>query len=80
MCREVEQYLLDDINGIVYLLPLQKWVQVVHKVEEVFLSAAMRDEDRYALPRYAVWGLVLAFGHFAVFQLHILQRQRRLKG
>lgn len=76
----MEQYLLDDINGIVYLLPLQKGVQVVHKVEEVFLSAAMRDEDRYALPRYAVWGLILAFSHSFVFHLHILQFQRGLKG
>lgn len=69
----VEQYLLDDVNGVVYLLPLQKGVQVVHKVEEVSFSATMRNEDRYALPRYAVWGIILAFSHSFVFFLHIRQ-------
>lgn len=78
--HDVEPYLLDDINGVVELLPLQKGVQVVQEVEEVFLSAAMRDEDRHALPRCAVCGLILAFSHSFVVTLHILQFQRGLKG
>lgn len=53
---------------------------MVHKVEQVSLSAAMRDENGYALPCYTVWGFVLAFCYFAVFTLHIHQFQRGLKG
>lgn len=68
-----EPHLLDDINGIMELLPLQKGVQVVHQVEEVALSAAVRDEDRHALPRDAVWGLVHAVRHTLVFPLHVLE-------
>jgi len=79
--RDVEPvYLLDDVDGVVQLLPLQKGVQVVQEVEEVSLSAAMRDEHRHALPRRAVRRLVLAFGHAFVLTLHLLQRQRGFKG
>ncbi len=78
--NDVEQYLLDDINGVVYLLPLQNGVQVVQEVEEVSLSAAMRDEDCYVLPRCAVWRLILAFSHSLVLILHVFQCQGGLKG
>lgn len=72
-------YLLDDINGVVQLLPLQEGVQVVQEVEEVFLSAAMRDEDRYALPRCTVRRLVHTLAHSFVVTLHVLQFQRGFK-
>lgn len=75
-----EPYLLDDINGIMELLPLQKGVQVVHQVEEVALSAAVRDEYRHALPGDAIRGLVHTVCHTLVFPLHILEFQRGLKG
>ena len=74
--KTVSVYLLDDINGVVQLLPLQEGVQVVQEVEEVFLSAVMRDEDRYALPRCAVRGLVHALAHSFVVALHVFQFQR----
>lgn len=48
----------------------------MQEVEEVPLSVAMRDEDGYALPRCAVWGLVLAVIHFLVLILHILHFQQ----
>lgn len=76
----VKSYLLDDIDGVMYLLPLQERVQVVQQVKQVSLSAAMRDEDGDTLPRRAVGGLVLAFSHLSVFSLHVLQFQRGLKG
>lgn len=77
---ETKPYLLDDINGIMELLPLQEGVQVVHQVEEVPLSAAVGDENRHALPRDAVWGLVHTLRHAFVFPLHVLEFQRGLKG
>lgn len=80
LCDETKPYLLDDINGIMELLPLQEGVQVVHQVEEVPLSAAVGDENRHALPRDAVWGLVHTLCHAFVFPLHILEFQRGLKG
>ena len=76
----LDTYLVDNINGVVQLLPLQEWMQVRQKVEKVLFSVAVRDEDGYALPRCAVRGLVLSLSHFFVFLLDVLQCQRRLEG
>lgn len=47
-------YLVDDVDSVVQLLPLQDGVQVVQPELQVFVSFAERDDDGHLLQRHAV--------------------------
>lgn len=71
---QVRAYLVDDVNAVVQLLPLQDGVQVVQPELQVLVSMAERDDERHFLQRLAVFGLeASARLHVGVLLLDLLQ-------
>lgn len=70
-------YLVDDVDSVVELLPLQDGVQVVQPVLQVLLSMAERDDDGHFLQSDAVCGPETPAGlHVGVFFMALLQADR----
>lgn len=60
MCARVAaawQHLVDDVDSVVQLLPLQDGVQVVEPVLEMLLALPERDDDGHLLERHTLSGL-----------------------
>lgn len=69
--------LVDDVDAVVELLPLQDGVQVVEPVFEVLVTVAEGDDDGDLLQRHAVSGSEASTGlQVRVLLLHLLQIHR----
>lgn len=67
-------HLVDDVDSVVELLPLQNRVKVVEPELEVFVSLTERDDDGDLLQRHAVLGSEPAAGKdVGVVPLDLLQ-------
>lgn len=73
-------YLVDDVDPVVKLLPLQDRVQIVQPVLKVLFSVAERDDDGHFLQRLAVFGFeASARLHVGVLFFYQLQVYRNVK-
>lgn len=73
-------YLVDDVDPVVELLPLQDRVQIVQPVLKVLFSVAERDDDGHFLQRLAVFGFeASARLHVGVLLFYQLQVYRNVK-
>lgn len=72
-------HLVDDVDAVVQLLPLQERMQVFQQVYQVLLSVPVGDEDRHPLQGLTLLWAIPASGHFGVFSLNFLQSEVRLK-
>lgn len=72
-------HLVDDVDAVVQLLPLQEGVQVFQQVYQVPLSVPVRDEDGHPLQSPAFLRTMPASGHLGVFSLYLLQSEVWLK-
>lgn len=59
--------LVDDVDTIVQLLPLQKGVQVLQQIYQVLLSVPVGNEDSHPLHGLTFFRVIPASGHFGVF-------------
>lgn len=67
-------YLINHIDTIIELLPLQDWMQVKQPVFQVFISISERDNNCHFLKCFAVlWCIAASFPEFWIFLLHIVQ-------
>lgn len=75
-----EAYLVDDVDSVVQLLPLQDGVQVVQPVLQVLISFAEWNNDGDLLQRQAVFGFEAStLLHIRVLTLDLLQSHRILE-
>lgn len=73
-------HLVNDVNPVVELLPLQKGMQVVQQELEVMLPVSVGDDDGRPVPRLAVGRPVASPAHHQwVFPLDLRQREARRK-
>lgn len=67
-------HLVNNVNPVLDLLPLEEGVQVVEQDPEVVLPAPVGDDDGRPVPRLAVWRPVAPPAHHQrVFALYLLQ-------
>lgn len=70
-------YLVDDVDAVVELLPLQDGVQVVQPILQVLFSVAKGDDDGDFLQRLTVLGSeASAVLHIGIVLLYLLQIHR----
>lgn len=72
-------HLVDDVDAVVQLLPLQEGMQVLQQVYQVLLSVPVGNEDGDPLQSLACLRMIPASGHSGVFGLYFLQSEARLK-
>lgn len=73
-------YLVDDVDSVVELLPLQDGVQVVQPVLQVLVSFAEGNDDGDFLQRLTVFGFeASARLHVGILLLYVLQVHRCVK-
>ena len=73
-------HLIDNVDAVVQLLPLEDWVQVIQPVLEVFLPVAEWNNDGHLVRRDAVLGGVATTHlHLRVLFRQKHQVHRRLK-
>lgn len=72
-------HLVDDVDAVVKLLPLQEGMQVFQQVDQVLLSVPVGNEDGHPLQRLTFLRMIPASGHFGVFGLYFLQSEVWLK-
>lgn len=76
----LQVYLVDDVDPVVELLPLQDRVQIVQPVLKVLFSVAERDDDGHFLQRLALFGFeASARLHVGVLLFYQLQVYRNVK-
>lgn len=68
-------HLVDNVDAIVQLLPLQEGVKVLQQVEQVLLPVPVRDEDGNPLQSPALLGAMPASVHRGVLCLDFLQSE-----
>lgn len=68
-------HLVDDVDAVVQLLPLQEGVQVLQQVYQVLLSVPVGNEDGHPLQGLTSLGMTPASGHSGVFCLYFLQSE-----
>lgn len=68
-------HLMDDVDAILQLLPLQEGMKVLQQVHQVLLSVPVRDEDGNALQSLTLLRVILASVHLGVFCLHFFQSE-----
>lgn len=68
-------YLVNDINTIIQLLPLQEGMKVLQEVHQVFLSITVWNNDGDLLDSLTLFRVILASVHIGVFCLHFLQSE-----
>lgn len=73
-------HLVNDVDAIIQLLPLQEGVEVLQEVEQVPLAVAVRDKDGHVLQGRALRRVVPALGYLRVLLLHFLQCNRWFEG
>lgn len=65
-------YLVNDINAILELLSLQKWVQVVQQKLEVMFSVSVGDDNSCSVPGLTVrWPVASATHHQRILSLNL---------
>lgn len=65
-------YLVNDINAILELLSLQKWVQVVQQKLEVMFSVSVGDDNSGSVPGLTVrWPVPSATHHQRILPLNL---------
>lgn len=63
---------MNDINAILELLSLQKWVQVVQEKLEVMFSVSVGDDDSCSVPGLTVgWPVASATHHQRILSLDL---------
>ena len=68
-------HLVDDVDAIVQLLPLQEGMEVFEQVQQVFLSVPVWNEDGDPLGSPTFLGVIPASVHFGIFCLHFFQSE-----
>lgn len=80
LCRgqgpaKARTHLVDDVDAVVQLLPLQEGVQVLQQVYQVLLSVPVGNEDGHPLQGLTSLGMTPASGHSGVLCLYFLQSE-----
>lgn len=74
-CPPPQTHLVDNVDAIVQLLPLQEGVKVFQQVQQVLLPVPVRDEDGDALQSPALLRAIPASAHRGVLCLDFLQSE-----
>lgn len=76
--RKSLSHLVDDVDAVVQLLPLEEGMQIVEQELEVVLSVPVGDDDGRAMPGLAVGRPVASSPyHQRVLPLHLSQSESR---
>ena len=70
-----QTHLVDDVDAVVQLLPLQEGVKVLQQVQQVLLPMPVRDEDGNPLQSPALFRAIPASVHLGVLCLDFLQSE-----
>ena len=70
-----QTHLVDDVDAVVQLLPLQEGVKVLQQVQQVLLPVPVRDEDGNPLQSPALLRAIPASVHLGVLCLDLLQSE-----
>ena len=70
-----QTHLVDDVDAVVQLLPLQEGVKVLQQVQQVLLPMPVRDEDGNSLQSPALLRAIPASVHLGVLCLDFLQSE-----
>lgn len=66
-------HLVDDVDAVFQLLPLQEGVKVLQQVHQVSLPVPVWNEDGHPLQSLTFLRVIAASVHFGIFCLHVFQ-------
>ena len=76
---EPHTHLVDDVDAVLQLMPLQEGMQVFQQVHQVLLPVPVWNEDGHPLQSPTLLGVIAASAHVGVFCLHFFQGEIRFE-